>query len=59
MLEGIQEELKLEKIRKASLLEREKIARELHDGIAQSLFLLSVKLNMLGKKNKPSKGLSL
>ncbi|WP_419880858.1 histidine kinase [Peribacillus sp. B-H-3] len=50
ILEGIQEELKVEKARKAALLERENLARELHDGIAQSLFLLSVKLNKFGKK---------
>ncbi|MGD6817016.1 sensor histidine kinase [Metabacillus sp. 84] len=51
MLEGIQEELKFEKARKAALIERENLARELHDGVAQSLFLLSVKLNKAGKKS--------
>lgn len=50
MLEGIQEELKMERARKAALIERENLARELHDGVAQSLFLLSVKLNKFGKK---------
>ncbi|MCQ6282793.1 sensor histidine kinase [Bacillus sp. EB600] len=52
ILERIQEELKLEKARKAALIEREKLARELHDGIAQSLFLLSVKVNKFGRKNE-------
>jgi two-component system, NarL family, nitrate/nitrite sensor histidine kinase NarQ len=51
ILERIQEELRLEKTRKAALIEREKLARELHDGIAQSLFLLSVKMNKFGRKN--------
>ncbi|WP_028391091.1 sensor histidine kinase [Bacillus cihuensis] len=50
ILEGIQEELKTEKARKAALIERENLARELHDGIAQSLFLLSVNLNRFGEK---------
>jgi two-component system nitrate/nitrite sensor histidine kinase NarQ len=52
VLERMQEELRLEKTRKAALIEREKLARELHDGIAQSLFLLSVKVNKFGRKNK-------
>lgn len=51
ILERIQEELRLEKTKKAALIEREKLARELHDGIAQSLFLLSVKMNKFGRKN--------
>ncbi|MTH54419.1 two-component sensor histidine kinase [Bacillus mangrovi] len=50
LLEKMQEELKQEKAKKAALLERENLARELHDGIAQSLFLLSVKLNQFGKR---------
>lgn len=49
LLEKMQEELKQEKAYKAALEEREKIARELHDGIAQSLFLLSVKMDRLKK----------
>ena len=51
VLERIQEELRGEKTKKAALIEREKLARELHDGIAQSLFLLSVKMNKFGRKN--------
>lgn len=43
----MQEELRWEKAKKAALIEREKLARELHDGIAQSLFLLSVKVNVI------------
>ncbi|WP_042142814.1 sensor histidine kinase [Paucisalibacillus sp. EB02] len=51
ILENIQEELRKAKTKKAALIEREKLARELHDGIAQSLFLLSVKMNKFGRKN--------
>ncbi|MCD7034195.1 histidine kinase [Metabacillus sp. GX 13764] len=51
LLEKIQEELRTEKAKKMVLVEREKLARELHDGIAQSLFLLSVKMNKLGRKH--------
>jgi two-component system, NarL family, nitrate/nitrite sensor histidine kinase NarQ len=51
ILERIQEELRWEKSKQAALIEREKLARELHDGIAQSLFLLSVKMNKFGRKN--------
>ncbi|GGD48886.1 sensor histidine kinase [Paenibacillus nasutitermitis] len=47
MLEQTSESLQLEKMTKAALLEREQLARELHDGISQSLFLLSVKLDKL------------
>lgn len=47
VMEGIQEELKKERAVKAAMEERERIARELHDGIAQSLFMLSVKVNRL------------
>ncbi|TBL69955.1 sensor histidine kinase [Paenibacillus thalictri] len=47
MIEELQEELQKEKAVKAALEEREKIAQELHDGIAQSLFLLSVRVNRL------------
>ncbi|MDI3089941.1 histidine kinase [Priestia megaterium] len=50
-LEKIQEELKEERSKQAAALEREQLARELHDGIAQMLFLLSVKLNKFEKKN--------
>ncbi|MFD1851060.1 sensor histidine kinase [Oceanobacillus bengalensis] len=51
ILERMQEELRLAKAKKAALIEREKLARELHDGIAQSIFLLSVKMNKFGRKN--------
>jgi len=47
MLEQTSESLQMEKTTKAALLEREQLARELHDGISQSLFLLSVKLDKL------------
>ncbi|WP_442435751.1 histidine kinase [Paenibacillus peoriae] len=43
ILEKIQKELEIERSEKAVLEAREQLARELHDGIAQSLFLLSVK----------------
>ncbi|MCM3587274.1 histidine kinase [Mesobacillus maritimus] len=52
VLERMQEELRETKTKKAALIEREKLARELHDGIAQSLFLLSVKMNKFGRKNQ-------
>jgi signal transduction histidine kinase len=48
--ENMQEELKKERAEKAVFKERERIARELHDGIAQTLFLCSVKLNRLKEK---------
>ncbi len=44
-LEQVQEELNRERAEKAALEERDLLARELHDGIAQSLFLLSVKMD--------------
>lgn len=49
MLEATQEELQRERMLKAALEEREQLARELHDGISQSLFLLSVKLDRLDR----------
>ncbi|MNH87608.1 Sensor histidine kinase LiaS [compost metagenome] len=45
MLERVQNELNEERAQKAELVAREQLARELHDGIAQSLFLLSVKID--------------
>ncbi|RUT29841.1 two-component sensor histidine kinase [Paenibacillus zeisoli] len=45
MLERVQNELNEERAQKAQLVAREQLARELHDGIAQSLFLLSVKID--------------
>jgi nitrate/nitrite-specific signal transduction histidine kinase len=47
MLERNQRELESERTAKVALQAREKLANELHDGIAQSLFLLSVKVDRL------------
>lgn len=52
LMEHMQEELNLASKARTILEERERLARELHDGIAQSLFLLSVKLHRL-EKDKP------
>lgn len=49
--EQMQEELKKERAEKAVFKERERIARELHDGIAQTLFLCSVQLQQLKIKH--------
>ncbi|WP_110934417.1 sensor histidine kinase [Paenibacillus bouchesdurhonensis] len=46
-MELIQKELNEAKALKAALEEREKIAREIHDGIAQSLFLLNTQINKI------------
>jgi signal transduction histidine kinase len=46
-LEQSQQALQREQANNAALEERERLARELHDGIAQSLFLLAVKLDQL------------
>lgn len=46
-MEEMQESLKRQQVIKASFEEREQLARELHDGISQSLFMLSVKLDKL------------
>ncbi|MDF2836115.1 MAG: two-component system sensor histidine kinase [Paenibacillus sp.] len=48
-LEMMQEALKREQVGKAALEEREQLAKELHDGISQSLFMLSVKLDHLDR----------
>jgi len=48
-LERIQRELEQARAVKANLEAREELARELHDGMAQSLFLLSVKLDRMEK----------
>ncbi|MFD2610893.1 sensor histidine kinase [Paenibacillus gansuensis] len=50
ILEDAQEQLEAERAEKAVLEEREKLARELHDGISQSLFLLSVKMDKLERE---------
>ncbi|WP_018132292.1 sensor histidine kinase [Effusibacillus pohliae] len=51
LLERLQEDLNRERAAKAILEERERIARELHDGIAQSLFLLSVRMHQLEQRD--------
>ncbi|MGG4146860.1 histidine kinase [Paenibacillus algorifonticola] len=51
ILEAIQEELQQARLAQIALQEREKLAKELHDGVAQSLFLVSVQLEQL----KPTK----
>lgn len=53
-IESMQEQLQRERTAKVALEERERIARELHDGMAQSLFLLSVKMKQLQKLNVAS-----
>jgi len=53
ILENIQKELEHERSAKAALEAREELARELHDGIAQSLFLLSVKAEKLEMGSDP------
>ncbi|MGZ9583465.1 sensor histidine kinase [Paenibacillus marinisediminis] len=47
LLDEVQRKLGREQRNKAALEERERLAQELHDGIAQSLFLLSVKIDRL------------
>ncbi|WP_145047630.1 sensor histidine kinase [Paenibacillus xylanexedens] len=56
-MERIQKELEQERAAKAVLESREKLAKELHDGIAQSLFLLSVQVERLESKRKQEKHL--
>lgn len=55
ILEQMKEDLEKEKAQKSILEERENLSRELHDGIAQSLFLVSVKLNQLEVKEQQLK----
>lgn len=50
--EQLQEQLKKEREEKAILQERERLAHELHDGIAQSLFLITVQVQQLKKQQK-------
>lgn len=54
MMEDTQSMLQREKAMKAIFEEREQLARELHDGISQSLFLLSVKLDKLEQAEESS-----
>ncbi|MCI3920042.1 histidine kinase [Paenibacillus sp. TRM 82003] len=49
MIERHQEEWNRAKALQAVFEEREKIARELHDGIAQSLFLLNAQVERMGR----------
>ncbi|WP_145411179.1 sensor histidine kinase [Paenibacillus xylanexedens] len=56
-MERIQKELENERAAKAVLESREKLAKELHDGIAQSLFLLSVQVERLESQGKQEKQL--
>jgi two-component system nitrate/nitrite sensor histidine kinase NarQ len=58
LMEHLQEELNIAREARTILEERERLARELHDGIAQSLFLLSVKLHRL-EKDKPGADMPL
>ncbi|MFC4810765.1 sensor histidine kinase [Paenibacillus sp. GCM10023250] len=53
MLEDAQDTLQRSKAAEAAYEEREQLARELHDGISQSLFLLSVKLDKLERADDP------
>lgn len=53
VLEETRQELERERVSTASMKEREQLARELHDGISQSLFLVSVKLDMLDRAPLP------
>ncbi|MCR2802430.1 sensor histidine kinase [Paenibacillus soyae] len=52
-LESLQEALKRKQVTEAAFEERTQLARELHDGISQSLFMLSVKLNKLDRAESP------
>ncbi|OXS58434.1 two-component sensor histidine kinase [Cohnella sp. CIP 111063] len=51
-MEQSQMALQREKEAKAALEERESLARELHDGISQSMFLLAVKLDQLDELSR-------
>jgi two-component system nitrate/nitrite sensor histidine kinase NarQ len=52
MLERNQRELERERAATASMEARELLAKELHDGMAQSLFLLSVRIDRLEQNRK-------
>jgi len=51
ILETYQAKLQQSMVLSAALQEREKLARELHDGIAQSLFLIHVKVKRLSEQH--------
>lgn len=53
VLEETRQALERERVSSASMREREQLARELHDGLSQSLFLLSVKLDRLERTPLP------
>lgn len=57
MMEHNQEELNAAKAVQAALRERETIARELHDGVAQSLFLLSAQVERMERQGHIEAGL--
>lgn len=48
--EAMQEEVRQERARKAATEERERLVRHLHDGLAQSLFLLSVQIEQMERQ---------
>lgn len=52
LYDSFQQQLETERAEKEVLQERERIARHLHDGIAQSLFLCSVQLNLLKRRTE-------
>ncbi|SCW53426.1 two-component system, NarL family, nitrate/nitrite sensor histidine kinase NarQ [Paenibacillus tianmuensis] len=56
LMEQLQEQLQQERAAKAALEEREKVASELHDGIAQSLFLLSVRVDRMEQSHAAPMG---
>ncbi|WP_138493869.1 sensor histidine kinase [Paenibacillus pinistramenti] len=58
-LEKLQEDLHRERLVKSELEARERLARELHDGIAQSLFLLAVKLDKAEKAGRRGEDIQL
>jgi len=52
MIEHIQEQLNKSRALEAVLKEREKIAQQLHDGIAQSLFFINVQIKHIESKKQ-------
>lgn len=53
LLERMQHDLHRAQVEKAAYEERANLARELHDGIAQTLFWLAVKLDRIGRALTP------